>query len=758
MRLQEIFQKDIYRHIEGVIKADDETNIIQEVEEYVITREIQEKLDHFFSVYSQSIKASQPTSEIGVWISGFFGSGKSHLLKMLSYILENRELNGRRVGEIFLEKIDESDFELRANIETAISIPAKSILFNIDQKAEITSKTQPDAILSVFNKVLNELCGYSPQYAFVAELERHLDLQGIYQPFKEKYKELFGETWEKGREMVLLEADRFARTLAEVKGISEAEAKKVFERYEKQDKISIEDFALKVKEYIDRQPKNFRLIFCVDEMGQYISDNSKLMLNLQTISESLATICKGRAWIIVTSQEDMETLVGELKDRQEEDFSKIMARFATRINLSSANVDEVIQKRLLAKNPIGVEALVPIYDRERNNFKTIFHFGDGSRQYRTYQSEEHFINTYPFVPYQFDLFQASIRGLSRHNAFQGRHQSVGERSMLGVFQHVVQKIAEEGIGRLVSYDHLFDGIRSTLRSEVQTAIINAENNLENPLDVRVLKALFLVKYVREFIATPKNIATLLVDHLGIDLMELEKRVQESLNRLEDQTYVQQIGGVYEFLTDVEKDVENEIKATEVDIGMVRKTISEMIFYDILRDTKIRFEDNQREYGFARKVDYHLVSREDELTLHFITPLCEENINESILKAESMGRRELIIQLAYDPKLKKNLKLLNKTEKYIQQTQHSGLSDEVKNLLITKANQNRERRRALVERIEQLIADGTFYLNGNILTLNGGGARTKIVSAFQHLIRIAYPNLRMLKMQFREEHLKHQKTA
>lgn len=753
MRLQEIFQKDIYRHIEGVIKADDETNIIQEVEEYVITREIQEKLDHFFSVYSQSIEASKPTSEIGVWISGFFGSGKSHLLKMLSYILENRELNGRRVGEIFLEKIDESDFELRANIEKAISIPAKSILFNIDQKAEITSKMQPDAILSVFNKVLNELCGYSPQYAFLAELERHLDLQRIFQPFKEKYKELFGETWEKGREMVLLETEKFARALAEVKGISEAEAKQVFERYEKQDKISIEDFARKVKEYIDRQSKNFRLIFCVDEMGQYISDNSKLMLNLQTISESLATICKGRAWITVTSQEDIETLVGELKDRQEEDFSKIMARFATRINLSSANVDEVIQKRLLAKNPKGVEALVPVYDRERNNFKTIFHFGDGSRQYRTYQSEEHFINTYPFVPYQFDLFQASIRGLSRHNAFQGRHQSVGERSMLGVFQHVVQKIADEGIGRLVSYDHLFDGIRSTLRSEVQSAIINAENNLENPLDVRVLKALFLVKYVKEFTATPKNIATLLVDHLGIDLMELEKRVQESLNRLEDQTYVQQIGGVYEFLTDVEKDVENEIKATEVDIGTVRKTLSEIIFYDVLRDTKIRFEDNQREYGFARKVDYHLTSREDELTLHFITPLCEENVNESILKAESMGRRELIIQLADDPKLKQDLFLFNKTEKYIQQTQHSGLNEEVRNILNTKGMQNAERRRTLVERIEKLIADGTFYLNGNVLTLNGGSARTKIVGAFQHLIRIAYPNLRMLKKQFREEHLK-----
>jgi hemerythrin-like domain-containing protein len=748
MQLRELYQKDIFRHIEGVIKADDATNIVQEVEEYVITKELQKKLDHFFDAYT-----STNISNFGVWVSGFFGSGKSHLLKILSYILENRELNGKKVGEIFLSKIDESDFELSKNIEKALKVPAQSILFNIDQKSDITSKTQPDAVLSVFMKVFNEMMGYYPKYGYVAEFERDLDKQNLYEEFKKKYEEISNEPWEKGRETIFLEITNFAKALSEVKGISVEDAAKVIDLYEEKYTLSIEDFAKKVKAYIDQQPKGFRLVFCVDEMGQYISEHTKLMLNLQTIAESLATICKGQAWIIVTSQEDIENLIGDMTARQANDFSRIQARFSTRINLSSANVDEVIQIRLLSKDNQCISALNNLYEIEKNNFKTLFHFGEGSRQFRTYLMSEHFIDTYPFVPYQFDLFQSSIRGLSRHNAFQGRHQSVGERSMLGVFQLVAQYIADEQLGRTVSYDQLFDGIRSTLRSEVQSSIINAERNLTNKFHIKVLKALFLVKYVKEFKAVTKNIVTLMIDLFDVDLIGLEKNVQEALNHLEDQTYVQQVAGIYEFLTDEEKDVENEIKATEVEPTSVRKFLADIIFSEIIRDNKIRYEENKQDYNYARKLDYSLVSREDDLAIHFITPLCDEDVNESILKASSMGQRELIIQLADDLKLKNELTLFKKTEKYIQQTSSASLSDNIKTILRTKGSQNIDRRRDVMLRVEDLITSGKFYLNGQILDLNGNQAKIKVINAFQELIKIVYPNLRMLRTIFREDDLK-----
>src|SRR5205814_8674701 len=100
---------------------------------------------------------------------------------------------------------------------------------------------------------------------------------------------------------------------------------------------------------LDSKGPDHRLIFLVDEVGQFIGTDTHLMLNLQTITEDLGTICKGRAWVVVTSQEDIDAVLGEMKQSKANDFSKIQGRFKTRLSLSSANVDEVIQERLLAK-------------------------------------------------------------------------------------------------------------------------------------------------------------------------------------------------------------------------------------------------------------------------------------------------------------------------------------------------------------------------------------------------------------------------
>ncbi|MFZ1396118.1 MAG: DUF6079 family protein, partial [Candidatus Promineifilaceae bacterium] len=90
-QLATLFAQPIDRHIEGVIKADDEAGLRQEVEEYVLTNEVAKRLDGFLAAYNNYQGAN------GVWISGFFGSGKSHLLKILALLLENREINGTRV-------------------------------------------------------------------------------------------------------------------------------------------------------------------------------------------------------------------------------------------------------------------------------------------------------------------------------------------------------------------------------------------------------------------------------------------------------------------------------------------------------------------------------------------------------------------------------------------------------------------------------------------------------------------------------------
>jgi len=573
MNIRDLFEKPIDRPIEGVIKADDEEHLINEIEEYIVTNEVSKHLDTFFEAYNSSGSAQ------GVWISGFFGSGKSHLLKMLSLVLDSREINGKPVGDTFSQKID--DEMLRAEVDKAMKVPTKSILFNIDQKSDATTDVEKDQILLVFLKVFNEMQGYFSK-PYIAQFERDLDNKGKYAPFKEAYEQQTGQSWETGRETAhLLDNEEFAKVYAQVVGGSEEEALKVLDRYQESFSLSIEDFAQMIKEYVDKQEPGFRLNFFVDEVGQYIADNSKLMVNLQTIAESFATKCKGQAWIMVTSQEDLSKVVGDMASvHKETDFSKIQDRFPIRLNLTSSNVSEVIQKRLLQKKSDSSVSsqLSSLYGKEQPNLKTLFEFVDGSRTYRISSTEEQFCHTYPFPQYQYDLFKSAIEALSRHNAFTGKHASVGERSMLGVFQDVAKRIADRPFGSLGSFDLMYEGISKVIKSEHQQSIKLAENNLTDKLAIRLLKALFLVKYLKEFKGSPRNLSILMIDQFGIDLSAHETAVKESLNLLEQNTYVQRTGEFYEFLTDDEKDVENEIKAMEVD-DATRNEIAAKVLFD-----------------------------------------------------------------------------------------------------------------------------------------------------------------------------------
>ncbi|WAP70918.1 BREX system P-loop protein BrxC [Jiella pelagia] len=557
--LRDIFEKQVDRSIEGVIKADDTEGLGVELEEYVVTNEIGQRLERFLEAYNNYDTAN------GVWISGFFGSGKSHLLKMLALLLENDEVDGKRAVEIFERKLADNPM-LAGALRKAASIPSKSILFNIDQKADVISKTDVDALLSVFQKVFDEMCGYYGKHPHIAQFERDLDSRGKLGAFKEAFQAASGKPWERGREQALLEGRNVAKAFATVTGDDPANVSDILSQYRKDTRVSIEDFAKTVKAWIDNQDPRFRLNFFVDEVGQYIADNVKLMTNLQTIAESLNTKCRGQAWIIVTAQQDMSSVIGELTAQQENDFSKIQARFANRMPLNSQDVAEVIQRRLLAKTDGGQITLGHLYDREENNLRTLFDFGDGSFRFKNFRDREHFVASYPFPNYQYDLFQRAIMGLSQHNAFEGKHSSVGERSMLGVFQEVAKNLVDMPIGRLATFDLMFEGIRTALKSGVQQSIQLAEKHLGDEFAERVLKALFLVKYVKEFKPSVRNIAILLLPDFEADQTEQRRKIEQALSLLERRTLIQRNGDVYEFLTNEEKDVEAEIKNLAIDMS------------------------------------------------------------------------------------------------------------------------------------------------------------------------------------------------
>jgi hypothetical protein len=194
-------------------------------------------------------------------------------------------------------------------------------------------------------KVFNEYLGYCGSIPFLADFERKLDESGKYQQFKDKFFEINGSSWEEAREDYYFIQDEIIEAVSALGIMSEEAARNWAANAESSYSFSIDQFADYVRKYCSKKGENHHVVFLVDEIGQYIADDSKLMVNLQTVAEDLGTACQGKVWIAVTSQQDIDSITKTMGD----DFSKIQGRFNTRVSLTSADVAEVIRKRILYK-------------------------------------------------------------------------------------------------------------------------------------------------------------------------------------------------------------------------------------------------------------------------------------------------------------------------------------------------------------------------------------------------------------------------
>lgn len=536
MRLQNIYKADINRDINGVIKVaqDDERSIEQELREYIITKELRRHFNTFLNHYEHSL--NQPTDKIGVWISGFFGSGKSHFLKILSYLFSNPVVAGKHAVDYFADKFD--DPMMFAQLESCVKIPTKTILFNIDSKSPLTK--DKTAILRVFAKVFYEHLGFYGNDLKVAKLEQFIARSGKTEKFKEAFERINGGAWEESRDSFAFFEDDVVEAMMESLGISETAARNWFNGEEEID-LSIEQLVKEIKEYIDSQGKQFRLLFMIDEVGQYIGSDSDLMLNLQTIVEEIGTKCGGRVWVMVTSQEAIDSITKISGN----DFSKIQGRFNTRLSLSSSSVDEVIKKRILAKTETAEDMLRLQYEKNQAVLRNLFSFNGAVLDLKGYSGEGEFVETYPFVPYQFRLMQNVLAQIRKHGN-SGKHLSGGERSMLSGFQEAAQAIQDRDENALIPFSLFYDTVHTFLESSIRRVIDRCQNAADNQdginqYDVSILKLLYLVRYVDDVRANLDNITVLMCDDIRADKITMRQTIQQSLDRLVSQNYVSRAG-------------------------------------------------------------------------------------------------------------------------------------------------------------------------------------------------------------------------
>ena len=403
-KINEILTLDLQKDIKNVIDLEDrfEHEIQQEIESYIVTEGIGRHLYNFTSQFTSNIK------ETGVWLSGFYGSGKSYFGKMLGYILDNPTINGTPARERFIPRLkgvsDESLIENSIrNLETINS----RVVF-LDVAKQNTDRGLAFTLFANFLKTLgfrDDIYGY---------MEFDLFIDGKLDEFKAKVQSLEGQSWDELKLSNRLVA-KVMRSGYYAIGYSEAEYADTQNVYSNAMKdFSASKFKSELEKYLKRQPDE-TLVFVFDEASEAISQKKFTLLDLEGISEALSSI-SNKVWTIAIAQEKLDDVINNANVYRSQ-LTKVTDRFKTKIHLESTDVDVIIRSRLLRKTNAGHKLLA---DYHKNNEGLVADATNLKSSFPTKTSNaDEFAIYYPFHKYQFDILQKFLFSSNALAATQG---------------------------------------------------------------------------------------------------------------------------------------------------------------------------------------------------------------------------------------------------------------------------------------------------------------------------------------------------
>ncbi|MGS0973159.1 MAG: BREX system P-loop protein BrxC [Candidatus Izemoplasmataceae bacterium] len=725
MYIKDIFNKPIDRNIQGVVTIGNEKDDqrIQELDEYVCTKEITNTFRTFFKRYRASIQT--PTEKMGVWITGFFGSGKSHFIKILGYILENKEIGGKKAINYFDDKIQDSI--VLADMKQSAQVENKVVLFNIDSKARSDSKSKSQAIMDIMLRAFNEAVGLCATTPWVADLERELITDDLYDAYKKSFKSISNKDWHVGRNQALLNRDSIIQALINVKGITLESARKYVDDQTINYTKTTEGFAKIVNNYCTKYKT--RVIFLMDEVGQFIGSNGELMLNLQTCVEDLGKYCHGQAWVVVTSQQELKAMI-DSNTNQKNDFSKIQGRFDTRLLLSGSNADEVIKKRILDKKETAVTSIESLYDTYKSKLNNLIIFS-AKPTWSGYKDANEFKDVYPFVSYQFELLQKVFESIREHGMSEGRHLSQNERSLLSAFQESAKKYQSNEMGILAPFDSFYSTIEQFIDYDVKTVFTNAQKRTTlDEFDIRLLQVLFMIKHVKEMPATIDRLATLMVQSVNEDKLVLKENISKALKSLEDETLIQKNGDEYDFLTNEEQSVNRQINNTSFSEGDVIRTVGSIIYESILDTNKFRYK-SRYDFTLNRFVDNDSKGsyNPDNITIKVVTNYNDSDLSdETAFLSESMKMNGIIIDLREGTYIEELIRA-SKIDTF-KRNNSATMSSTLAEIMDKKTREAAERRKRAENDIRARLRTAQIYANSSRLNIKEKDGKDRINEAIE----------------------------
>jgi hypothetical protein len=568
--IKSLFANDIHRRIEEVIKVDQTTDDVlrDEINEYVVTDAIRSYYTNIFDAYRET--PNKPHEGIAIWVSGFFGSGKSSFAKMLGLSIENRPVAGIPAGDRFGQRAGDNKLQvlLKAINE---QIPTHAVIFDVSTDRGIRSGNQ--SLTEIMYGLFLQSLGYAKDLD-LSELEIALEEKGQLESFEAEYGRLFNKEWsfEKGKvAFALSEASRVLHSLdPQTYPVADSWVKAVKNKAD----ISPGKLADRANELMKRRRPGQALMFVVDEVGQFVARDVQKMLDLQAVVQSLGVKGRGKHWIVVTSQEKLGDLVNGLDDKKIE-LARLMDRFPLQVHLEPSDISEVTSRRVLSKNAPAQKALGELFDQHRGRFTE--HTRLTADIKLPDLTRDSFIDLYPLLPYQIDLIIQVVSGL-RTQGGASKHVGGANRTIIKLAQQLLinpaVNLADQPIGSVARLDQVYDLVEGNVGSEVRAKISAIPKELEHPLAQPVAKVICLLQYVKSVHRTAENIAAAL--HPGVAWDSQLAAVKDALRQLEAANKVRLGDDGYRIPTPAEDDWERIRNGISPKPGDAHRIYSEVL--------------------------------------------------------------------------------------------------------------------------------------------------------------------------------------
>jgi hypothetical protein len=570
--IKDLFASDIERNIEEVIKVDqeDEQLVRAELAEYVATDSIRSHFRTILDRYAET--PNKPHEGIGVWVSGFFGSGKSSFAKYLGLALENRSVVGDGAADLLASRIgDDTITVLLKSISE--HIPTHAVIFDVSTDRGIRSGTQ--TITEIMYRLFLQSLGYARDLD-LSELEITLEQQGRLEGFKERYVELFDKDWDTNKGLIAFAMQEASRVMHELDPKTYVTADSWRDSVKNRADITPGLLAERCKELMNRQKPGYSLVFVIDEVGQFVARDVQKMLDLQAVVQSLGRVGRGTTWLVVTSQEKLNELVGGLDDKRVE-LARLMDRFPQnlQVHLEPSDISEVTSKRVLSKNADAQASLRELFTQNRGRLTDTTRLTADIRLPEL--STESFIDLYPLLPYQVDLIINVVSGL-RTAGGASKHVGGANRTIIKLAQqlliHPDVDLADQPVGALARIDQIYDLVSGNIPSEIRGKIDGIEREVEHPLAQAVAQAICLLQYALSIHRTPENIAATL--QASVDGDSQLSEVKDALAALERALMVRQGDDGYRIPSPAEDDWERQRASIAARPGDVSRAHAETV--------------------------------------------------------------------------------------------------------------------------------------------------------------------------------------